>query len=151
MKKVVAFASDHAGFELKEGLKNYIESLGYEAVDLGPSTDKFPVSYAIQGHELANYVNLHEPVFSIGVCGTGLGISYALNRHEHIRAARVTSVEDAHLAKQHNNANVLVFGGRQISLDDAKKMVDEYIKTQYEGGRHQQRIDDIDAQAQCKA
>ncbi|TNK87435.1 ribose-5-phosphate isomerase, partial [Mycoplasmopsis pullorum] len=84
------------------------------------------------------------PEFGIGICGTGLGISYALNRHKHIRAARITSVEDAHLAKQHNNANVLVFGGRQVTFEQAKDMVDEYLKTQFEGGRHIARIEELD-------
>ncbi|SYV96842.1 Ribose-5-phosphate isomerase B (Phosphoriboisomerase B) [Mycoplasmopsis edwardii] len=143
-KKVIAFSSDHAAFGLKEELKKYVESLGYEVVDLGPETDKVSVSYAEQGHALANYVNEKKPEFGIAMCGTGLGISYALNRHKHIRAARVVSVEDAHLAKLHNDANVLVFGGRQIDFEEAKRMVDEYIKTEFEGGRHQARIDQID-------
>ncbi|WP_036452947.1 RpiB/LacA/LacB family sugar-phosphate isomerase [Mycoplasma buteonis] len=144
MKKVVALASDHAGYKLKKELCDYVRSLGYDTVDLGPDTDEKSVSYAEQGKELAEYIDSRHPDFGIGVCGTGLGISYALNRHKRIRAARVTTVEDAHLAKQHNNANVLVFGGRQVKLEDAKKMVDEYIKTEYEGGRHQVRIDQLD-------
>ncbi|WP_027121198.1 RpiB/LacA/LacB family sugar-phosphate isomerase [Mycoplasma leonicaptivi] len=144
MKKVVAFSSDHAGFQLKDEIKKYIETLGYDVVDLGPDNDKNSVSYAEQGKKLAEYVDKNKPEFGVAVCGTGLGISYALNRHKRIRAARVVSVEDAHLAKQHNNANVLVFGGRQLSLDEAKKIVDEYIKTEFEGGRHQLRIDQLD-------
>ncbi|EFF41673.1 RpiB/LacA/LacB family sugar-phosphate isomerase [Mycoplasmopsis alligatoris] len=144
MKKVVALASDHAGFELKENIKNYLAKKGYETVDLGPDTDKVSVSYATQGKELANYVDEHKVDFGVGVCGTGLGISYALNRHKHIRAARVTSVEDAHLAKLHNDANVLCFGGRQIEKEKAFEMIDDYIATQYEGGRHQSRIDELD-------
>ncbi|MCS4536976.1 MULTISPECIES: RpiB/LacA/LacB family sugar-phosphate isomerase [unclassified Mycoplasma] len=143
-KKIVPIASDHAAVELKNKLVEYVRSLGYEVVDLGPADDSQRVSYSLQGHLLANYVKKNDNEFGIGLCGTGLGISYALNRHHEIRAARVTSVEDARLAKQHNNANVLVFGGRQVSFEEAKKMVDEYIKTQYEGGRHQQRIEDIE-------
>ncbi|WP_029608498.1 RpiB/LacA/LacB family sugar-phosphate isomerase [Mycoplasma simbae] len=143
-KKVVALASDHAAVELKNQLVEYIKSLGYEPVDLGPVDETQKVSYSLQGHKLANYVKDNDVSFGIGLCGTGLGISYALNRHCGIRAARVASVEDAHLAKLHNDANVLVFGGRQVSFDEAKTMVDEYIKTNYEGGRHQQRIEDID-------
>ncbi|QNM93674.1 RpiB/LacA/LacB family sugar-phosphate isomerase [Mycoplasma sp. Pen4] len=142
--KIVALASDHAGFQLKDELAEYVKSLGYDVVDLGPTTDAHSVSYAEMGHELAHYVEKEHPAFGIGVCGTGLGISYALNRHHGIRAARVASVEDAHLAKQHNDANVLVFGGRQVTLDEAKAMVDEYIKTEFEGGRHQTRINQID-------
>ncbi|QCZ36648.1 RpiB/LacA/LacB family sugar-phosphate isomerase [Mycoplasma nasistruthionis] len=144
MEKVIALASDHAGYKLKDELAQYAKSLGYEIVDLGPNTDAVSVSYAEQGKQLAEYVDQNHPSFGIAVCGTGLGISYALNRHKHIRAARVTSVEDAHLAKQHNNANVLVFGGRQVSFEQAKEMLDEYIKTQFEGGRHQERIDQLD-------
>ncbi|MFV8401080.1 RpiB/LacA/LacB family sugar-phosphate isomerase [Mycoplasma sp. 005V] len=144
MNKVVALASDHAGFKLKDELATYLKEKGFDVVDLGPSTDANSVSYALMGKELANYVDEAKPTFGIGVCGTGLGISYALNRHKHIRAARVTSVEDAHLAKQHNNANVLVFGGRQVTFEEAKAMVDEYLKTEYEGGRHQIRIDQLD-------
>ncbi|WP_025755098.1 RpiB/LacA/LacB family sugar-phosphate isomerase [Mycoplasmopsis cricetuli] len=144
MKKIVALASDHAGFKLKESLKKYVETKGYEIVDLGPYTDLNPESYAKQGKKLAEYILANQPDFSIGVCGTGLGISYALNRHKHIRAARVTSLEDGHLAKQHNNANVIVFGGRQIEESKAKEILDEYINTKYEGGRHQKRIDELD-------
>lgn len=144
MSKKVALASDHAGYELKEKLKYYLEKLGYETVDLGPDTDKVSVSYATKGNELADYVVENQPEFGVAVCGTGLGISYALNRHKHIRAARVTSVEDGYLAKLHNNANVLCFGGRQISEEDAEKILDKYIDTNYEGGRHQIRIDELD-------
>lgn len=144
MKKVVALASDHAGFLLKDELAKYVQKLGYEVVDLGPDTDQKSVSYAEKGKELAEYVYQNKPTFGIGVCGTGLGISYALNRHKGIRAARVTSLEDAHLAKQHNDANVLVFGGRQIAPELAEQIVDEYIKTEFEGGRHIQRIEELD-------
>lgn len=143
-KNKVALASDHAACELKNELVNYINDLGYEVVDLGPKDSSQSVSYSVQGHKLANYMKENEVSFGIGLCGTGLGISYALNRHTGIRAARVTSVEDAHLAKQHNNANVLVLGGRQVSLSEAKEMINEYINTEFEGGRHQARIDDIE-------
>ncbi|MBW0594807.1 ribose 5-phosphate isomerase B [Mycoplasmopsis anatis] len=144
MKKIVALASDHAGFELKEGLKKYVQSLGYDTIDLGPDNGEESISYAKKGKELAEYVDSRKPDFGIAVCGTGLGISYALNRHLHIRAARINSVEDAKLAKLHNNANVLCFGGRQVKLKDAQAMVDEFINTKFEGGRHQSRIDELD-------
>ncbi|WP_322962735.1 RpiB/LacA/LacB family sugar-phosphate isomerase [Mycoplasmopsis cynos] len=142
--KIIAFSSDHGGFKLKQKLIDYVKTLGYQVVDLGPETDEIPISYAEQGHKLAHYINDKHPDFGIAMCGTGLGISYALNRHKHIRAARVVSIEDAHFAKLHNDANVLVFGGRQIAFEDAKKIIDEYIHTKYEGGRHQIRIDQLD-------
>ncbi|WP_027120722.1 RpiB/LacA/LacB family sugar-phosphate isomerase [Mycoplasmopsis lipofaciens] len=145
MKNIkIALSSDHGGCDLKNEMIEYIKSQGYEVIDLGPKNSLNPVSYAQQGHKLANYINEHDNVIGLGFCGTGLGISYALNRHKHIRAARVTTVEDARLAKLHNNANVLVMGGRYVPLAEAKAMFNEYMSNEYEGGRHQQRIDDID-------
>ena len=143
MQKIY-LASDHAGFELKDKMKQYVEGLGYQVEDLGPFTDAVSVSYATYGLELGHKVSDDKDSIGIGVCGTGLGISYAINRVKGARGARVTSVEDAHLAKQHNNANVLVFGGRQQTFDQAKAMFDEFIKTDFEGGRHQERIDQLD-------
>ncbi|WP_029905441.1 RpiB/LacA/LacB family sugar-phosphate isomerase [Mycoplasmopsis opalescens] len=144
-KKIIALASDHGGVDLKNQLRDYVKSKGYEVVDLGPADSSQSISYADQGHKLANYIKDHKEVtFGLGFCGTGLGISYALNRHEGIRAARIASVEDATLAKMHNNANVLVMGGRQISLEEGKKMVDAYIEAEFEGGRHCSRIESIE-------
>ncbi|WP_029512669.1 RpiB/LacA/LacB family sugar-phosphate isomerase [Mycoplasmopsis iners] len=144
-KKKVALASDHAGAILKNELRDYLAEKGYEIVDLGPADDSVSVSYAAQGHKLADYVNEHKDVtFGLGFCGTGLGISYALNRHHGIRAARISTVNDAKLAKLHNDANVLVIGGRVTPFAEAKEMVDEYLKTDYEGGRHQARIEEIE-------
>lgn len=143
--KIIALASDHAGAELKNQLKQYMEEKGFKTMDLGPENSLNPVSYAEQGHKLANYLEENKDVdFGLGFCGTGLGISYALNRHKNIRAARVTTVQDAELAKLHNNANVLVMGGRLLSFDEAKAIVDKYLETNFEGGRHQARIEQID-------
>ncbi|UUD36834.1 Ribose-5-phosphate isomerase B (Phosphoriboisomerase B) [Mycoplasmopsis californica] len=139
----VVISNDHGASELKTKLVKYFKKNNCEVIDLGAEPG-VTASYAEQGHKLANYVLEHKPDLAIGMCGTGLGISYALNRHKNIRAARVTSVEDANLAKLHNNANVLVFGGRQTGVRKAIKMIEEFMKTSYEGGRHQQRIDDIE-------
>ncbi|AAZ43804.1 RpiB/LacA/LacB family sugar-phosphate isomerase [Mycoplasmopsis synoviae] len=145
MNKVIPLASDHAGFELKERLEKHFQALGYKIVDLGAKSNlDSDNNYALAGHDLAHYMLENKCEFGIGICGTGLGISYALNRHNHIRAARVTSNEDAHLAKLHNDANVLVFGARQVSFDQAKEMIENYINTTFEGGRHLKRINDID-------
>lgn len=143
-KKNVVMASDHGGVNLKNELKIYIESLGFEVIDLGPEDDSKSISYALQGHKLADYISKNNVCFGVGLCGTGLGISYALNRHKGIRAARVVTVEDSRLAKLHNNANVLVMGGRYLPLKDAKAIIDIYLKTEYEGGRHEARIKQID-------
>lgn len=141
-------SSDHAGFELKEKLKGYLQGQGIEVVDLGPNTDKESVSYAEYGKKLAidvlNDKEEGKEIYGIGVCGTGLGISYAVNRYKGIRGARITSIEDAHLAKQHNNSNILLFGGRQTKFRKAKKMLNEFLNTKYENGRHQLRVEELD-------
>ena len=143
MKKIV-LASDHGGFELKEKMKDYVKSKGYETIDLGPDNGTDSVSYAEYGLKLGKKIAEDDNYLGIGVCGTGLGISYAINRVKGARGARLTTIEDAHLAKQHNNANALVFGGRQISFQQAKEMFDEFVKTDFEGGRHISRIQQLD-------
>jgi len=143
--KTIVFSSDHGGFVLKQQLIEYVESKGYKTLDLGPSNGEESVSYALYGKKLATEIskNLDTQV-GVGICGTGLGISYALNRSKKIRAARVCNTNDAMLAKQHNNANVLVFGGRFTKLQDAKAMFDIFMETEFEGGRHISRIDELD-------
>lgn len=143
MKKII-LASDHGGFELKEKMKEYVKSRGYEVIDLGTNNETESVSYAEYGLKLGEAIAKDDNALGIGVCGTGLGISYAINRIKGARGARLTSIEDAHLAKEHNNANALVFGGRQISFDQAKDMFDEFVNTEFEGGRHTIRIEQLD-------
>ncbi|MCU9936654.1 RpiB/LacA/LacB family sugar-phosphate isomerase [Mycoplasmopsis cynos] len=116
----------------------------YQVVDLGPETDEIPISYAEQGHKLTHYINDKHPDFGIAMCGTGLGISYALNRHKHIRVPQGSFLLKMLILLNYIMINVLVFGGRQIAFEDAKKIIDEYIHTKYEGGRHQIRIDQLD-------
>ena len=143
-KEVFYLSSDHAGYDLKEEIKNYLLSLGFEVVDLGPSTANVAVSYSEFGRSLAEVVSVNKDSYGIGVCGTGLGMTYAVNRFKGIRGARITSVEDAKLAKQHNDANILTFGGRQLRFEMVKQMIDTFLATDYEGGRHQERINDLD-------
>jgi len=142
MKKIY-LASDHGGFELKEKFKNYLENNDYEVIDLGPYNDNESVSYAEYGKKLAKEI-IKNNGLGIGICGTGLGISYALNRFKGIRAARVTTIDDGKMAKIHNNANVLVFGGRIIKPTKAFKIFEAWEENEYEGGRHQKRIDELD-------
>lgn len=144
MKEKIYLSSDHAGYDLKEQIKSYLEKKGFKVVDLGTTNNKDSVSYADYGKKLAKNVLSDKDSYGIGVCGTGLGISYSVNRFKGIRGARITSVEDAHLAKEHNNANILLFGGRQIEISKAEKMIDEFFATKYEGGRHQKRIESLD-------
>ncbi|MBN3534926.1 ribose 5-phosphate isomerase B [Mycoplasma procyoni] len=145
MKKMkIAFASDHAGFELKDKILEYVKSKGYEVEDLGPFNGTESVSYAEYGKKLGKFLQDKKADAGFAFCGTGLGISYALNRFKGVRAARITNVNDAYLAKLHNNANAIAMSGRFTTFEEAKKMVDEYFETEYEGGRHQTRIDQLD-------
>ncbi|MBD5423441.1 MAG: ribose 5-phosphate isomerase B [Mycoplasma sp.] len=144
MSEKIYLSSDHAGYDLKDSIKKYLEKNNYQVIDLGTNNNKDSVSYSEYGKKLAKSVLNDKGSYGIGVCGTGLGISYSVNRFKGIRGARVTSIEDSRLAKEHNNANILLFGGRQISSNDAEKMIDEFFKTKYEGGRHQKRIDELD-------
>lgn len=138
----VAFASDHAGYELKQKLENYMESKGYEVVDFGTHSTE-SCDYPDFAHPAAEAVEKGECAFGIAMCGSGNGISMTLNKHQGIRAALCWLPELAALAKQHNNANILVLPARFISYDEAVKIVDDYLNAAFEGGRHQRRIDKI--------
>lgn len=141
MKKI-AFASDHAGYELKEFLKEYVKTLGYEPMDFGThSTDS--CDYPDFAHPAAEAVEKGECDFGICMCGSGNGIQMTLNKHQGIRAALCWLPELASLAKAHNNANILVLPARFISQDEALKIVDAYLNTDFEGGRHERRVGKI--------
>ena len=144
MKEKIYLSCDHAGYDLKDKIKKYLEDQKYEVIDLGTNNNYDSVSYSEYGKKLAKNVLNDKGSYGIGVCGTGLGISYSVNRFKGIRGARVTSVEDAKLAREHNDANVLLFGGRQLNIDQVEKMIDQFFKSKYEGGRHQKRIDELD-------
>lgn len=138
----VAFASDHAGVDLKTYLMDYARTLGYEPVDFGTYSSE-SCDYPDFAHPAAEAVERGECAFGIAMCGTGNGISMTLNKHQGIRAALCWAPEIAALAKQHNNANILVLPARFVSQDEAKAIVDAYLNAEYEGGRHQRRIDKI--------
>ncbi len=144
MKKI-AFTSDHAGFALKEILKGYMAEKGYEPIDFGTFSEE-SCDYPDYAHPAARAVESGECAFGIGMCGTGNGITMTLNKHQGIRAALCWTPEISALAKQHNNANILTLPARFISEEEAKKIVDAYLEAEYEGGRHQRRIDKIPVQ-----
>lgn len=150
MKKFY-LASDHAGFALKEELKDHLAKQGYQTVDLGPETDTKPESYALQGFRLGNAVAADKGSYGVAVCGTGIGISIAVNKIHSIRGARITSVEDAHLTKLHNDANVIVFGGRQTKPELAFAMIDKFNETEFEGGRHIERVNQLSEEDKHKS
>ncbi|AJC50047.1 ribose 5-phosphate isomerase B [Mycoplasma flocculare] len=143
MPKKFAIASDHAGFKRKQEIIEYLKNQGFEVNDLGTKNES-SVSYAVFGKKLANFLLENPEQVGIAICGTGLGMSYALNRFKKIRAARVTSENDACLAKLHNNANAIVLSSRFNSKDESISFIQKFLETEYEGGRHQERIDELD-------
>lgn len=138
----VAFASDHAGYELKKHLIPYMLEKGYEVKDFGTFSEE-SCDYADYAHPCAEAVEKGECEFGIAMCGSGNGITMTLNKHQGIRAALSWLPEIAALAKQHNNANILTLPARFISQEEAEKIVDAYLSAEFEGGRHQRRIDKI--------
>ena len=138
----IGLCSDHAGFELKEYIKQLLTERGFQCKDFGTySTDS--CDYPDFAHPLAFAVEAGEVYPGIAICGSGNGISMTLNKHQGIRAALCWMEEIAALARAHNDANVLVMPGRFISKEEAVKALDAFLNTPYEGGRHQRRIDKI--------
>ncbi|MBQ8482118.1 MAG: ribose 5-phosphate isomerase B [Alphaproteobacteria bacterium] len=137
----IAIASDHGGFEMKEAIKRHYENCNM--LDLGTYTPD-SVDYPDYAKKMVRALSEKKADWGILICGTGVGISIAANRYKGIRAALVYNSEVARLAKQHNNANVLVFGGRTMAVDDVINCIDTFLQSEYEGGRHQCRLDKIE-------
>jgi ribose 5-phosphate isomerase B len=150
MAERIPIASDHAGYELKERLKTALERRGYAVDDLGPSSDA-STDYADYAHPLAEKVSSGEAPRGILMCGTGLGMSYAANRHPHVRAAVAWAPEIAELSRRHNDANVLVLPARFVSEADAEKILDAWLATPFDGGRHERRIEKIETSDAARA
>lgn len=138
----IAFASDHAGFALKQHLIQLLKERGYETVDFGTFSEE-SCDYPDFAHPAARAVELGECDLGVCMCGSGNGIQMTLNKHQGIRAALCWLPELASLARQHNNANILVLPARFISQEEADKTVDAFFSAEFEGGRHQRRIDKI--------
>lgn len=136
----IAIGSDHAGFEYKEILKEYLTA--FELKDFGTYTTD-SVDYPDFAHPLASAVENNEFDFGILVCGSANGVAITANKHQQIRAAICWENEIAALARQHNNANVLCIPARFVSTDLAKQMTDTFLNTAFEGGRHGKRVDKI--------
>jgi ribose 5-phosphate isomerase B len=139
---VVALASDHAGYELKELLKKDLEALSWTIVDLG-CKDAAPVDYPDMGYALAQALRAGRAQRGVLVCGSGIGISIAANRFPEIRAALVHDALGARLARSHNDANVICFGGRMIGAEVARDCLRVFLDTDFEGGRHAPRVDKL--------
>lgn len=142
MKMKISIGSDHAGFDLKEHLKNYLEEEGYEVIDEGTYSLE-SVDYPDFGEKVGQRVAAKEADRGLVVCGSGIGISIAANKVPGIRCALVSEPLSARLSRQHNDANVLALGGRLIGLEMAKECLKVFLQTDFEGGRHQRRIDKL--------
>src|SRR6478672_1702292 len=143
MPEKILIASDHAGFELKEKLERALGALGYEVEDLGTDSTE-STDYADYAHPLAQRVSDGEVKRGVLLCGTGLGMSYTANRHPHVRAAVAWNPEIAKLARQHNDSNVLVLPARFLSADQGAAILEAWLETPFEGGRHARRIQKIE-------
>ncbi|MEH6631882.1 MAG: ribose 5-phosphate isomerase B [Halopseudomonas aestusnigri] len=141
-KKTIVLAADHAGYELKDLLKEDVIALGYDVLDLGTnSPDR--VDYPDFGAALAKAIQSGEADTGILVCGSGIGISIAANRHTGIRAALCHDETLARLAREHNDANVLVLGSRTTGIEVAKASLNTFLNTEFAGGRHIGRIEKL--------
>ena len=139
----IAAASDHGGFALKEEVKKHLMERGIEVLDLGTYSEE-SVDYPVYGRACGEAVASGTADLGIVVCGTGIGISIAANKVKGIRCGLCTSVEMARLTKQHNNANILALGGRTTETGLAMEIVDTWLDTEFEGGRHQRRVNLLD-------
>jgi ribose 5-phosphate isomerase B len=141
--ETILIASDHAGFELKEKLEAELKAMGYGVDDLGPSSDA-SVDYADYAHPLAKRISEGEAERGILMCGTGLGMSYTANRYPHVRAAVAWTPEIAALAREHNDANVLVLPARFVGEAEGRAILKAWLDTPFAGGRHARRVEKIE-------
>ncbi len=139
----IAIASDHGGYGLKQKVLDHVSARGFEVIDLGTNSEE-SVDYPVYGQMCGETVASGKADLGIVICGTGIGISIAANKVHGIRCGLCTSVEMAHLTKQHNNANILALGGRTTPENLAIDIVDEWLDTEFEGGRHKRRVDMLD-------
>ena len=142
MAERIAIVSDHAAFEMKALLAEHLRAGGYEVLDLGTaSTDS--VDYPDYGYRMADAIASGQVERGIALCGTGIGISIAVNRHPACRCALVSDGLAARFARDHNDANVLAMGGRLIGIETARDCVDQFLATPFGGGRHRRRVDKL--------
>ena len=141
MKKIF-ISSDHAGFKLKETIKDYLANKKVKFVDLGPKDDN-RVDYPDYAHKVARKVKLNKSNVGILVCGSGTGMNIAANKHKNIRAAQCFNLKSTKLSRLHNDANIITLGSRLISKKNALKFISVFLNTKFDGGRHLKRIKKI--------
>ena len=139
----ISIASDHAGYLEKRELIEFLEEKGIETINFGTDS-KESVDYPLYGQKVAESIINNESSRGIIICGTGIGISIAANRFNNIRASLCTTTMHAEMARKHNDSNVLALGARMTDMDEMKKIVDVWLNTEFEGGRHQDRIQKIE-------
>lgn len=138
----IGIANDHASVEMKQQVVVYLKEKGYDVVNYGTDSTE-SCDYPVYGEKIGHAVVSGEVDFGIAICGTGLGISLAANKVHGIRAAVCSEPYTARLSRQHNDANILAFGSRVIGIELAKMIIDEFLGAEFEGGRHQRRVDMI--------
>jgi ribose 5-phosphate isomerase B len=144
-QKIIPIGADHAGFTLKETIINHLELNGYDVKDYGCFSE-VSIDYPDYAHPVAEMVENNSGTIGILICGSGNGINMTANKHQGIRSALCWKKEIAELARQHNNANIITLPARFITEEEAIEMVDVFLSTEFEGGRHQNRIDKIACQ-----
>lgn len=143
----LSIASDHAAYELKSSIVDYLKKQGYTVVDFGVTSAETSVDYPDYAELVCSSVLREETELGILLCGTGIGMSLAANKYKGIRAALCFFPKMAELARQHNHANVLVMGGRLVGTELAQWIVDSFLHTPQEGGRHERRVNKLDSLA----
>lgn len=138
----LAIGNDHTAVEMKKQIMLYLQQQGIEVIDLG-TNDSGSFNYPVSGYKVAKLVAAGEVDGGVLICGTGVGISLAANKVKGIRACVCSEPYSARLSKQHNNTNIICFGARVVGIEIAKMIVDEWLNTEFEGGRHQKRVDMI--------
>ena len=141
-KVIIPIGADHAGFQLKERVKAHLEAKGYEVKDFGCYSEE-SIDYPDYAHPVASMVEENENMLGIVICGSGNGINMTANKHQGIRSALCWKKEIAELARQHNNANIIALPARFITEEEGLEMVDVFLATAFEGGRHQNRVNKI--------
>jgi len=136
----LAIGNDHVAVEMKKEIKEYLEEKGYEVIDVGTNSHE-RYNYPVSGYKVGKMVASGQVDRGILICGTGVGISLAANKVHGVRACVCSEPYTARLSRQHNNSNVIAFGARVIGIETAKMIVDEWLNAEFEGGRHQIRID----------
>ncbi|MDX1650870.1 MAG: RpiB/LacA/LacB family sugar-phosphate isomerase [Brumimicrobium sp.] len=140
--KVIPIGADHAGYELKNDIINHFTALGYSFKDYGCYSDE-SVDYPDFGHAVASHVEKEKDTLGIVICGSGNGINMSVNKHQGVRGALCWNFEIAELARQHNNANIISLPARFVDKVNAFKMVETFLDTEFEGGRHERRVNKI--------